>query len=349
MSCESKMATAGSAAGSGSGDRALLLGMVYANHSQNTPNVGQEYRDRLRCLALEDLGYEVYTLDDKHLSSEAVPQRHCMSNFCDARRMDSWLQTCWKGNATENEGDDYMKGINKAVNSDVWRHRTDFVCIVLDYFFSPNSWSKVRWGSKFFKETLPLWAKNGMLRNYVAGQAASTVWLPNIQHVDEMLTQHAAVLSPHFIIEAVAEPRENPLYNATSLPHCHEKLLLCREKIVNETQLPYLEAYSGKPFFRLTLRPTSPSSSSSSFSSSTAKATSPVARRGRPAKVKATAPAAAAAAVTTMAATSTNNIRGCSGGNGSDGEIELDNGEATQRKKLRRQHEVDEDGLPSSQ
>jgi hypothetical protein len=47
--------------------RALLLGMVYAKEAK--PARGQSYRDMIRCIALESLGYIVDTLDDKHESA----------------------------------------------------------------------------------------------------------------------------------------------------------------------------------------------------------------------------------------------------------------------------------------
>ena len=46
------------------GKTALLLGMVYSN--EKDPITGQMFRDRVRCEAMENLGYIVKTLDDKH-------------------------------------------------------------------------------------------------------------------------------------------------------------------------------------------------------------------------------------------------------------------------------------------
>jgi len=91
---------------------ALLLGMVYS--TEVIPKCGQEYRDRVRCDALEK-HYEVYTLDDKHDSkdiNECKMGRHCTANFCDTRRMSKSIQETW-GNSIQ------------------------FDVIVLDYFFSP--------------------------------------------------------------------------------------------------------------------------------------------------------------------------------------------------------------------
>ena len=54
----------------------LLLGMVYSQ--EMTPKRGQEYRDRVRCEALENLGFIVHTVDDKHVVDQ---RRHCNANF----------------------------------------------------------------------------------------------------------------------------------------------------------------------------------------------------------------------------------------------------------------------------
>jgi hypothetical protein len=43
----------------------LLLGMVYSQ--EMTPKRGQKYPDRVRCEALENLGFIVHTVDDKHV------------------------------------------------------------------------------------------------------------------------------------------------------------------------------------------------------------------------------------------------------------------------------------------
>ena len=43
---------------------ALLLGMVFSN--EKDPRTGQMYRDKVRCEAMEQIGYVVKTLDNKH-------------------------------------------------------------------------------------------------------------------------------------------------------------------------------------------------------------------------------------------------------------------------------------------
>ena len=88
--------------------RALLLGMIYSEEYR--PKRGQEFRDRVRCEALESLGYDVYTTDNKHETGK--PNKHISADFCDPRRMLKAIQAQW--------------------GSDV-----KFDYIILDYFFSP--------------------------------------------------------------------------------------------------------------------------------------------------------------------------------------------------------------------
>lgn len=89
--------------------KVLLLGMVFS--SEQIPKRGQEYRDRVRCQALEDLGYIVHTLDNKH--SDAHLSKHCDVSFADTRRMMKAMDAKW---------------VNTAYNH-----------VILDYFMSPVS------------------------------------------------------------------------------------------------------------------------------------------------------------------------------------------------------------------
>ena len=86
----------------------LLLGMVFSSEQRHNKR-GQEYRDRIRCEALEHLGYEVRTLDNKH--SDGLLSKHCHASFTDFRRMEKNMQLKWG--------------------------KPQFVHVILDYFFSP--------------------------------------------------------------------------------------------------------------------------------------------------------------------------------------------------------------------
>ncbi|RYH23645.1 hypothetical protein EON65_17655 [archaeon] len=92
-------------------ENVLLLGMVFA-HRAMTPKRGQEFRDRVRCEAVEKIGYRVYTLDNKH--DGIGIEEHCTGNFCDSRRMLKSMKSKWPENPK-------------------------FSHIILDYFFSPVS------------------------------------------------------------------------------------------------------------------------------------------------------------------------------------------------------------------
>ena len=85
----------------------LLLGMVFS--SEAIPKRGQEYRDRVRCEALERLNYKVKTLDNKH--SDTTLSKHCNANFSDTRRMVKAITGKWDGETFDH--------------------------VILDYFMSP--------------------------------------------------------------------------------------------------------------------------------------------------------------------------------------------------------------------
>ena len=85
----------------------LLLGMVFA--TEQRAKRGQEYRDRVRCEAMESIGFQVKTLDNKH--SDAKLDKHCTANFSDTRRMMKSMDAKWSGEKFDH--------------------------VILDYFFSP--------------------------------------------------------------------------------------------------------------------------------------------------------------------------------------------------------------------
>ena len=89
----------------------LLLGMFYSKGFE--PSRGQGFRDGIRCQAVENVGYSVWSLDDKHSAtgSEVIEGKHCQTNFANARRMAMALRRSWP--------------------------QILFDHIILDYFFSP--------------------------------------------------------------------------------------------------------------------------------------------------------------------------------------------------------------------
>ena len=199
--------------------KALLLGMVFSD--EQSPRRGQEYRDRVRCEALERLGYDVYTLDDKHDEGSISSGRHCCANFAVERRMMKSVAAKW--------GEDIV-----------------FDDIILDYFFSPVGWARTRWSQTLFTGTLPSIAKNGLLKK------GGKVLLPNLSYTDEALKEFEHLLEPYYNITTINDPKENVLYLATE--SVTADLLKCPDNITNETQIKPLLNHSENPFYVLQLR-----------------------------------------------------------------------------------------------
>lgn len=67
--------------------KVLVLGMVYIDDNiKNNLSIafGQEKRDLIRILGLIKLGYEVFSMDDKH---SPINGKHCNANFNNSRKM----------------------------------------------------------------------------------------------------------------------------------------------------------------------------------------------------------------------------------------------------------------------
>lgn len=99
----------------------LLLGVFHSRKFDDRvagkePNRGQLFRDGVRSKALEDSGYIVRSLDNKHHETGVSigDEIHCNANFADSRRMSKALKSTF--------GDEII-----------------FDHIILDYFFSPVS------------------------------------------------------------------------------------------------------------------------------------------------------------------------------------------------------------------
>ena len=169
--------------------RVLCLGMFYSPpETHTTPNRGQGFRDSVRCQALEDEGYHVLSLDDKHDEEDwsFVTKKHCKANFADARRMVNSLR-------------------------DRWGYECAFDYVILDYFFSPAGWAKTRWSDNFFKETIPKIAENELIN------AGGQLWLPNLQCVTDSIERNFKAIDEYYTIELVRKPEKNPLYKATEV------------------------------------------------------------------------------------------------------------------------------------
>lgn len=78
------------------------------------------------------------------------------------------------------------------------------------------------------------------------------IWLPNLQCIEESLTDFHNELIPYFEITKVTNPLLNPLYLATE--DVEKELLLCPDALTNETQIKPLLNFSNEPFYSLILR-----------------------------------------------------------------------------------------------
>ena len=87
----------------------------YDNCNQYNIDFGQGFRDYQKIKRLVELGYTVYTIDDKH---DSIPELHCRTNF--------------------NMYRDFYKCIRKVFPS-ITLGIVQF--ILIDYFFSPVSYN----------------------------------------------------------------------------------------------------------------------------------------------------------------------------------------------------------------
>ena len=230
---------------------ALLLGMVYTKGNYLPPRRGQTYRDRVRCEALENSGFDVYTLDDKHDDNGDDMEKHCRTRFTNKRRMMKSIDINWGDISFDHVCLDYFFSPVKIYFCNK-KHNLLFVFIltsllILFFVWYQSGWASASWTPELFFSTLPALAAEGRLR------AGATVWLPNVSCVDERLRDYMSALTKYYIIRAVENPMENPLYATTE--QARGVLALCPEYYGNETQLPPLLAYSKTPFWALHLRP----------------------------------------------------------------------------------------------
>jgi len=213
----------------------LLLGMVYSN--EKDPITGQMFRDRVRCEAMERLGYVVKTLDDKHdgdlersessieeydeIKKFAKKGTHVRANFANCRRMLKSMIDSW--------------GMNQVFDQ-----------IILDYFFCPAGYVNMRWAEGFFRDTLPAFAANGMIAE------DGSIWLPHAYYVEQMLEKYDSELSPYFSWNLVKDFEKCPLFEATE--HVEDQLKKCPDRRTNSNQITPLLEVSEHIFYEMKLR-----------------------------------------------------------------------------------------------
>jgi len=81
-----------------------------------------------------------------------------------------------------------------------------FQQIILDYFYSPPSWSMDRWKPAFFKATLPQLARDEILL------LGGTIILPFQRHILDQVASYEGALTPYYKILTLYETELNDSY-----------------------------------------------------------------------------------------------------------------------------------------
>jgi hypothetical protein len=160
----------------------LLVGMVYTKDNLMRSKL-QLTRDGIRCRALERTEHTtVHTIDVTHNVDQAVEGRHICHDFAKHGVLTS-MDGQWSGK--------------------VFKH------VIMDYFYTPDSWHAERWNEAMYTTTLPIMASKGAI------PLDGEVWLPHIACIENRLKRLKELLQPWFTVNMVANPMENPLYRAT--------------------------------------------------------------------------------------------------------------------------------------
>ena len=87
-----------------------------------------------------------------------------------------------------------------------------------------------------------------------------SIWLPNLQCVQDSVEKNKHILDKYYTVRMVSQPNSNPLFMATET--VEDKLLLCPDKLTNDTQMRPLLEHSNTPFLVLKRRPWLPTEGS---------------------------------------------------------------------------------------
>ena len=87
-----------------------------------------------------------------------------------------------------------------------------------------------------------------------------SIWLPNLQCVQDSVEKNKHILDKYYTVRMVSQANSNPLFMATET--VEDKLLLCPDKLTNDTQMRPLLEHSNTPFLVLKRRPWVPSEGS---------------------------------------------------------------------------------------
>ena len=213
----------------------LLLAMVYAEEYR-TSVMGQEGRDRTRIDAMVQLGYNIYTADNKHpqLQKRLYREPHKKST-----RLVEVLTPLLRHCDTDFAGRGFFRDLRARFGLGI-----QFDQVILDYFFSPIGYAKERWTKEFFFITLPNFVKEDIIAH------GGCVWLPYLQYTYDMIQKYKGELELVYVISYVEDPNMNPLFYATGQEHVSARLRLFPEPLVNENQIATLNAAT--PFISMT-------------------------------------------------------------------------------------------------
>ena len=105
-----------------------------------------------------------------------------------------------------------------------------------------------------FQDTIPRLAEDDVICR------GGNIWLPNLQCVQDSVNKNKHILDKYYTVRMVSQPNSNPLFMATET--VEDKLLLCPDKLTNDTQMRPLLEHSNTPFLVLKRRPWVPTEGS---------------------------------------------------------------------------------------
>ena len=121
-----------------------------------------------------------------------------------------------------------------------------FSHVIIDYFYTPNSWHEQRFKEDMYTTVLPSMAKHGAL------SSDCEIWLPHISCIQERLQRLGPLMYPYFHAAlAITDPYLNPLFQAT---HTIEEQLRNTGPLTNSTAINSLD--KSTPFIQLRCDPT---------------------------------------------------------------------------------------------
>jgi len=108
------------------------------------------------------------------------------------------------------------------------------------------AWVQEKWTKKFFTDTIPMFAKERMMRKF------GVIWIPNIAYTDKCINDAKHLLSQYYTITYVHKDnllQFNPLYKATE--YSADLLRNTSQAATNDNQLVSYLKYSDHPFIAL--------------------------------------------------------------------------------------------------